>query len=440
MMTLPSHLLYCDMAATTPLSDAALQAMMPWLTGQFGNASSLHTLGQQARQGVEAARQSIQASLGVQAGKVRFTSGATESNNGVIRGVVDDWHQRHPETRPHVIISAIEHESVLEPCVQLQRQGRLELTILPVDSEGFVAVETLRQSLQSNTALVSIIWGNNEVGTLQDINKLGQCCRQAGVLFHTDAVQVVGKHDIQFDALPIDLMSWSAHKFYGPKGMGGLAIAEGVTLPSTQQAGGGQELAYRSGTENVAALAGMAKALAEATEQWTERRQQLVSLDAELRRLIEDGFSPWAQQLTWHFNGPVGAHQRVPGLVHVSLSPQSFMQQSECLQGECLQGEALVMRMNLKGVAVSSGSACHSAVIEPSRIVRALITGDAFHLQYKPEQLSLSEYARALGTVRISLSHSHTRKDLQKMADTLVWAVQGLLKKTVKRSVAETSA
>lgn len=407
-------LLYLDHAATTPLCEAAVNAMAPWLglskDGGFGNPSSLHGYGQRAKQAIEQARETIQKALGITSGRLTLTSGATESTNAVIRGVVEHWRIHRPDDVPHIIISNIEHEATLEPCRYLAEHGWIELTRLPVDPNGHVCPNVLKQAIRPNTALVSVIAAHNEVGTLQDINTLGQVCREAGVWFHTDVVQWVGKHPLALNQLPVDFASWSAHKCYGPKGVGGLYVAQGLELPPLIL-GGGQEFNHRSGTENVAGIVGMAAALQQAAENLETRMKILMQLDCVLRQALMDCFEPLSDRVRLLFNGPTDVQFRIPGLVHVSVMPKNPTQY--------IQGESLVLRMNLMGFAVSSGSACHSAVIEPSRIIRAM-------QGQQPVDIAQREHARAMGTVRMSVSHTQTEADMQRAAEALAKAAEKL--------------
>lgn len=388
MSTVSRNRIYLDHAATTPLDAQVLEAMLPFLQGAFGNPSSLHHWGREARKALESARKTVADCLGAQASEIVFTSGATEANNLVISGLAKTLVAKGR----HLVISAIEHAAILEPCHALQANG-WEITQLQVDAEGFVSPQALEAAIRPDTALVSIIHGNNEIGTIQNLHTLGRVARQQGVLLHTDAVQTVGKLPIDLSALPVDYLSLSGHKLYGPKGVGALYIREGVPLPEPLIRGGGQEKNLRSGTENLAGIVGLAKALALSVERMDAESARLRTLQAQLIQMIQ-AVAPQAV-----LNGPADANLRVPGNVHFSFPP-----------GE---GEALVLRLDLKGIAASSGSACHSAVIEPSRIIRALGKSD--------------DIARA--TVRFSMGRENTAADIARVAEVL----PGILKPTSRK-------
>lgn len=382
--------IYLDHAATTPVDERVKAAMLPYLEDQFGNPSSLHHWGRQARKALDAARNSVAKSLNAQSQEIIFTSGATEADNLAVIGVAQALKSRGQ----HIITTSIEHAAVDSACALLETQG-WDITRLPVDAEGFVSPETLAAAIRPDTMLVSIIHGNNEIGIIQPIEALGALLREKNILFHVDAVQTVGKLPLDLAHLPVDYLSLSAHKLYGPKGVGALYIREGSPLPLPLVLGGGQEGNIRSGTENLAGIVGLAKALEIATELIPTETPRLLALQEQL---IVDILAavPDAE-----LNGPRNVNLRVPGNVHFSFPP--------------VEGEALVLRLDLKGVAVSSGSACHSAVIEPSRIVKAL---------GKPDDV-----ARA--TVRFSLGRSTTAEELKAVAAVL----PEILKKLRKRQI-----
>ena len=380
--------IYLDHAATTPVDERVKAAMLPFLEAEFGNPSSLHHWGRQARKALEAARQSVAQSLHAQPSEIVFTSGATEADNLAVIGVA----QALKDKGRHIITTGIEHAAVDSACKLLEMQG-WEVTRLPVDAEGFVSLEALESAIRPDTVLASIIHGNNEIGTIQPIEQLGAMLRERNVLFHVDAVQTVGKLPLDLSTLPVDYLSLSAHKIYGPKGVGALYIRKGAPLPLPLILGGGQEGDLRSGTENLAGIVGLAKALELAVELIPEETTRLRTLQAQF---IEDVLHAAPTAV---LNGPADMNLRVPGNVHFSFPP--------------VEGEALVLRLDLKGIAVSSGSACHSAVIEPSRIVKALGKSD--------------DVARA--TVRFSFGHSTTVEDLKRVAAVLPDILQKLGKR-----------
>lgn len=381
------HRIYLDHAATTPLDPQVKDAMMPFWGEQFGNPSSLHYWGRQARKAMEQARERIAACLKAKPAEIVFTSSATEADNLALFGLCEALK----ETKKHIVTTQIEHAAIANACQKLQAQG-WEVTWLPVDGEGFVSLELLQQVVRPDTALVSIIHGNNEIGTIQPIEPLGAFLKDRGVLFHVDAVQTVGKLPLSLADLPVDYLSLSAHKLYGPKGAGALFVREGAPLPVPMLVGGGQEGNLRSGTENLVGIVGLACALELACESIPSETPRLQVLQEYFMAAVLNAVPDAV------LNGPRDANLRVPGNVHFSFPP-----------GE---GEALVLRLDLKGIAVSSGSACHSAVIEPSRIVKAL---------GKPD-----EVARA--TVRFSMGRSTTEADLVRVVDVLPGIVERLRK------------
>jgi cysteine desulfurase len=383
-----SRRIYLDYAATTPVVPAVFEAMRPFLEQAFGNPSSLHHWGREAKKALDTARKSIADCLNTAPDSFIFTSGATEADNLVIQGVTKTLAAKGK----HIITTRIEHAAVQEPCETLEAQG-WDVTWLPVDSDGFVPVETLREAIRPDTVLVSIIHGNNEIGTIQPIEAIGTLLRERGVLFHTDAVQTMGKLPFDLSVLPVDYLTLSAHKIYGPKGVGALYVRDGAPLPAPLNIGGGQEGSIRSGTENLAGIAGLARALEVAVERMPQETPRL----RELQEYLISGILknvPGAE-----LNGPRDVSLRVPGNVHFSFPP-----------GE---GEAFVLHLDLKGIAVSSGSACHSAVIEPSRIIKALGKSD--------------ETARA--TVRFSLGLHTTQADMDTVLEVLPGIVQRFQKK-----------
>lgn len=388
-MTAPTahNHVYLDHAATTPVDPQVLEAMLPYFQAQFGNPSSLHFWGREARKALETSRKSVATCLGCQPEEIHFTSGATEADNWAIFGVAEALQAKGR----HLITTSIEHAAVLNACERLEAQG-WEVTRLPVDEDGFVSPETLAAAIRPDTVLASVIHGNNEVGTIQDIQTLGEILKAQNILFHVDAVQTVGKLPVNLAELPVDYLSLSGHKIYGPKGIGALYARNGAPVPAPMIVGGGQEDNLRSGTENLGGIVGLAKALEIATERMEQETPRLRRLQEQLIQAIQ-AIAPDAV-----LNGPRDVNLRVPGNVHFSFPP-----------GE---GEALVLRLDLKGIAVSSGSACHSEAIEPSRIVKALGKSDLI--------------ARA--TVRFSLGRGNTEADIQRVAE----ALPGILKRLAR--------
>lgn len=415
--------IYLDYAATTPLLDKASDSMQPWLTElqRAGNPSSLHESGVTARLAISRARATVASCLNAPTPEsIVFTSGASEANNFIIKGVAQAWQAAHPNKAGHLIISAIEHDAVLAPAEYLASHLGWELTILPVNQHGQVSPEELKHAIKPNTALISIIHGNNEIGTLQPLAKLVDIAQAHHVPFHTDAVQTVGKLPVDVQALGVDYLSWSGHKFYGPKGTGGCYIKPSALQPVPLIHGGGQENSHRSGTENVANIVGMATALQYQTESLAKYRKHLSRLDSSFKQALNTEWDTSNPPALAFWNTPQLA-LRVPGIHHLSIIPHA-------LNGDMqpLEGEALVLQLDLRGVHTSSGSACHGnqsgAELVPSRIVMAL-TGKTEVSDLTPDEL-----ARCMATIRFSFGWHTTVDDVTKAAKALVTAVEALVK------------
>jgi cysteine desulfurase len=367
---------YLDHNATTPVDPEVVAAMLPYLTGGFGNASSVHSFGREAKLALIDAREQIATFIGAKPDELYFTSGGTESDNIAVLGTA--YHLR--ARKPHLIVGATEHHAVLEPAEHLHEHDVFALDILPVDSQGFADPAKLDSLLTNKTALVSVMQANNETGTIQDIASLAARARAKGALFHTDAVQAIGKIKVDVGELGVDMLSLTGHKIYGPKGTGALFIREGVKIAPLFY-GGSHEKKRRPGTENVAGAVGLAKTL-----EIAGRR-----MDADTARLTE--LSDWLiEKITTdipdcYFNGP--RDRRVPQTVNLSFPGA--------------EGESIVVSLDIKGVAVSSGSACTSGATEPSHVLRAMgIDG-----------------LRGQGAVRISLGRSTTREQLEYVLEVL---------------------
>ncbi|MGX8699510.1 MAG: cysteine desulfurase family protein, partial [bacterium] len=336
--------IYADNAATTKMSRAAIEAMLPCLEEEYGNPSSLYTLGQRAREILEEARAEIAAVLHAEPGEITFTSGGSEADNQALRSAAA-WGKIKGKT--HIISTAFEHHAVLHTLKLLEREG-FTVTLLPVHEDGLVRPEELRAAIREDTCLVSVMYANNEIGTIQPIEELGAICREKGVIFHTDAVQAVGHLPIDVKAEHIDLLSASAHKFHGPKGIGFLYARKGIRLTSLI-AGGEQERGKRAGTENVAAAVGMAAALKESAEKMETVSAHLIPLrDKLIAGLREIPHSA--------LNGD--AAKRLPGNV------------SFCFEG--IEGEGLLLLLDDRGISASSGSACTSGSLDPSHVLLAI--------------------------------------------------------------------
>jgi cysteine desulfurase len=381
---MPDQLIYLDHAATTPLDARVLAAMMPHLTGEFGNPSSIHRAGRRALDALDDARDSVAALLGASPKEIIFTGGGTESDNLAVKGVA--FAQRRAGKGAHLITSAIEHHAVLHAFEYLQAFG-FDLTILPVDSHGMVRPDDLRAALRTDTVLVSVMYANNEIGTIQPIAELGAICRAHGVPFHTDAVQAAGSLPLNVQDLNVDLLSLTAHKFYGPRGVGALYVRRGVPL-LPQISGGGQERRRRAGTENVAAIVGLAHALRLAEE----RRPAYVVHCATLRDQLAEGLL--AQIAGSHLNGHPTL--RLPNNLNLSI--------------DAIEGESVLLLLDQHGIAASSGAACTSGSLEASHVMLAI---GASHEQ-------------ALSSLRFSVGQGTTTAEVDAVIDALPPIVEQL--------------
>ena len=368
--------MYLDNAATTRLSRRALAAMLPLMEGEQGNPSSLHSYAREARKALERARGQVARCIGADEGEIVFTSGGSEGNNYLLRGAIEANRDRGS----HVITSAVEHPSVLNTLRAFEKQGRIQLTVLPVDGYGRVSVVDLFAALQPDTVLVSVMLANNEVGTLQPISSIGNLCRERGVLFHVDAVQGAGHLPMDVQALRADMLTISAHKFHGPRGVGA-AYARKGTQVAPLMTGGEQEKHRRAGTENVAGTVGMAEALMEQTEDMEQERERLQSLSEKLIGGILSTVPDC--QLTGHRT------ERLPGVV-------SFL-------FEGVSPDELLALLDMQGVAASAGSACTAGSNEPSHVLQAmgLLNG------------------RRCAPLRLSLGRYTTDKDIDRVLDIL---------------------
>ncbi len=340
-----STTIYADNAATTQVSHRVLQQMLPWLSQHYGNPSSIYGIGREARGAVEDARAQLAQALNAQPSEIFFTACGTESDNWAIKGVA---HALAAKGKKHIITSAIEHHAVLHTCKALEKEG-FTVTYLPVDRDGLVSVADVEKAITRETALVSIMFANNEIGTIQPVAEIGAACRSRGVPFHTDAVQAVGHLPIDVEALNIDLLSLSAHKFHGPKGVGALYIRKGCPFPATLLEGGGQERGRRAGTENVAGIVGMGAAIVEALEGLPEKTARVQAMRDRLIQAL-------TKLPKTHLNGH--PHRRLPGNCNISF--------------EGVEGESLLLLLDNRDICVSSGSACTSGSLDPSHVLLAI--------------------------------------------------------------------
>ena len=366
---------YADNAATTKLSPAVLEAMMPYLTEEYGNPSSLYRFGNHAKRAIEQARKEVADVLGAEPFEILFTGGGTEADNWV-KEIMRSLKARG---KNHFITSAVEHHALLHSAQRLQKEG-FEVTFIPVDREGRIDPEQDRAAIRPETGLVTIMFANNEIGTIYPIKEIGAICRQAGVLFHTDAVQAAGHLPINVKEMNIDLLSLSAHKFHGPKGVGAFYCRRGIPLPSLID-GGAQERSKRAGTENVAGIVGLGAALRLANEEMSEASARV----SAMRDRLIDGILQTVPMC--RLNGP--RHNRLPGNCNISFLG--------------IEGESLLLRLDLAGIAASSGSACASSSLDPSHVLLAIGL---------PHEV-------AHGSVRLSLSDYNTEEDVDYILEKL---------------------
>lgn len=338
------HQIYLDYCATTPVHPDVRAAMLKTLEDEFGNPSSMHWAGRSAARLLDKARLQVAQGIGCQPQEIAFTSGATEADNLALLGIM----RQRPPGKAHLITSVIEHHAILHTALQLEREG-YPVTYVPVDSQGLVDPDIIRKELRPETALISIMLVNNEVGAVQPLEEIGALAREHGILMHTDAVQGLGLLDIDVDALHIDLLSLSAHKIYGPKGVGALYVRQNTRLAPLQY-GGGQEGGARPGTENMPGIAGLGAAVELTRQHKTAERQRLT----ELRQYLNQGLRQCIPNFT--VNGPVSA--AAPHVISASFPGAD--------------GEMLLLRLNAEGFALSMGSACTSKSIEPSHVLTAM--------------------------------------------------------------------
>ena len=353
--------IYLDNAATTRVSDTALSAMLPYFQGQYGNPSSLYAFGQEAKEALERARETVAGLLNCEAREIIFTSGGSEADNQAIRSAATIGARAG---KRHIISTAFEHHAVLHTLSKLEKEG-FEVTLLDVHENGVVRPEELVSAIRPDTCLVTVMYANNEIGTIQPIAEIGRICREKGVLFHTDAVQAAGHIHIDVQAQNIDLLSLSAHKFHGPKGVGALYARRGIALSNLIE-GGAQERGKRAGTENTAAVMGMAAALEEAVRNMDANSAKLTAL----RDRLISGLSQIPHSV---LNGD--AESRLPGNV------------SFCFEG--IEGEALLLLLDDRGICASSGSACTSGSLDPSHVLLAI--GRPHEVAHGSLRLTLSE-------------------------------------------------
>ncbi len=366
---------YLDNAATTALSPKVLEKMMPYLTDIYGNASSPHSFGQTARIGVEHAREQVARAINADPSEIVFTGCGTESDNTVLFGVAE----RYAKKGDHIITTNVEHHAILHSCAALEKKG-IKVTYLPVDKDGLVTPEQVRDAITDKTILVSVMFANNEVGTIMPIPEIAAVCHEKGVLFHTDAVQAAGHIPIDVKAMGIDMLSISGHKFHGPKGVGVLYERKGIRLPS-YIIGGEQEKGRRAGTENVAGIVGLGEALELAVTNMSETSARMTRMRDRLIEGIEATIPE--VKLNGHRT------KRLPNNVNFSI--------------KYIEGESILLMLDMAGIAASSGSACTSGSLDPSHVLLALgLTHEVAH-----------------GSVRMTLGDDTTDEDIDYVLETL---------------------
>jgi len=367
--------IYLDHAATTPTHPEVVKAMLPYFTDAFGNPSSIYSCGQEARGAIEGARAKVAELIGARSEEIVFTSGGTEADNLALKGIA--YASEHKGN--HIITTSIEHHAVLEVCKFLDERG-LRITCLPVDKYGLVDPDDVKRAITNKTILISVMHANNEVGTMEPLEEIGDIAREAGVNFHSDAVQTVGHIPVNVDRLGVNLLSISGHKLYGPKGVGALYIRKGTKLTSLMQ-GGEQERRHRAGTENVPAIVGLGKAVELAGQEIGKEAERLASLRDKLVR----GLAEKIDHI--HLNGH--PTRRLPNNINVSV--------------DFVEGESMVLNLDLEAVCASTGSACSSASLEPSYVLLAL--------GLSPE--------RAHGSLRFSLGRENSEADVERVLKVL---------------------
>ncbi len=374
--------IYADNAATTKMVKPVIDVMTEYMEKVYGNPSSLHSTGQQAAEALAQARECVARVLGAEPKEITFTSGGSEADNQAIRSAAL-WGKRKGKT--HLISTAFEHHAVLHTLKKLESEG-FSVTLLPVYGDGFVRAEDVKAALREDTALVSVMFANNEIGTLQPVKEIGAICREAGVIFHTDAVQAAGHVKIDVEEMNIDMLSLSAHKFYGPKGVGALYVRKGIPLFSLIE-GGAQERSRRAGTENIPGIAGMAKAILLAAE----RLEENGVYERKLRDALIEGLSKIPHAA---LNGD--PEKRLPGNVNF------------CFEG--IEGESLLLLLDAKGIEASSGSACTSGSLDPSHVLLAI---------GRPHEV-------AHGSLRLTLSPENTMEEVEYMIKEIAGVVEYL--------------
>lgn len=374
--------IYVDNAATTKVAPEVLEAMLPYFTQDYGNPSSIYAEGRKAKSAIEHAREQVAAAIGADSKEIYFTGSGSEADNWAIRSTARALKSKGN----HIITSAVEHHAVLHTCKDLESQG-YEVTYLPVDKYGMVSPDDVKSAIKDTTVLISIMLANNEIGTIMPIAEIGEIAKAAGIVFHTDAVQAIGNIPVDVNAMNVDMLSLTGHKFHGPKGSGALYVRNGVKLMSFIT-GGAQERMRRAGTENVPGIVGLGKAIELATANIPEKQKKLTALrDAYIKKVLET--IPYS-----HLNGH--PTKRLPGNANISF--------------EFIEGEGMLLCLDMKGISASSGSACTSGSLDPSHVLLAIGL----------------KHEEAHGSLRVSFGEDNTTDDVNYIADSLKEIVERL--------------
>jgi cysteine desulfurase len=373
---------YLDHAATTYVKPEVFEAMKPYFNEHFGNASSIYSLGRDSKKAVEEAREKVAKAISAEVREIYFTGSGSEADNWALKGIA----AANKKKGNHIITSAIEHPAIMNSCKYLEGEG-FEVTYLPVDSDGLISPEQVKNAIKDNTILISIMFANNEIGTIQPIREIGAIAREKGVLFHTDAVQAIGNIKIDVQSMNIDLLSLSGHKFYGPKGIGALYIRKGVKISSFLH-GGQQERGKRASTENVPGIIGLGRAIELATENLDEYNKKLI----DLREKTIEGLTAKVPYIK--LNGH--RHNRLPGNVNISF--------------QFIEGESLLLMLDMKGIYGSSGSACSSGSLDPSHVLLAIGL---------PHEI-------AHGSLRLTFGDENTQEDVDYILEVIPQMVSRL--------------